>query len=992
MKFNNPVFRLSLTLALVLASLLLVANQIGLIPDSSKSVLALRKGLSEALALQFSAASHKGDLSTIRNTIRMVVERTDDIRSAAIRTTNGDLIAVAGEHLANWHPSSDGRSTPTHIQVPVYRGDDLWATVELRFAPLFADRVLMGQKITFLNLLLFISVTSLILYFLLLKRSLRELDPATVIPGRVQNAFDVLQEGVLVLDNKEQIVMANHSFASFFNKTPQEMIGVKGSELGWKNITTNDQFKQLPWIKILREGREYESASLRLIDYQENEVKFSVNATPLMDNGSTIRGCLLTFDDITQLEEKNFELTHVIHKLKLANEVIKRKSKALEDLATRDPLTRCLNRRSFGEKIERLFAAAKQKKAELSCIMTDIDFFKSVNDNYGHAAGDEVLKDVSSILRDCCRKVGHVGRYGGEEFCIVLPLCSLEKAAGLAEKMRKTVAEKDCSGVKTSISLGVASLVSNANTFEALIDQADKALYTAKKSGRNRVIAWGKDSLEDQKITENAMPSQNPHSHEPAAEDSPKLRKRIKELEGLLKKRDLEIEHYKSYDYKTGMPNRGVFEERIDNEIIRAERQDQLFSVLLVSIGTIERVYETWGNATALQLIKACSDRLNDTIRRDVDTVAVFGKKAARPTVSMLTETDFGVLLSDIQQVDNVTWVMKRILDAFEKPFTIRGQEVFVSTYFGVSVFPHDGKTVESLTNSAINACHYARGRNGEGKSRYAFACPDFNKNAERAMEIENALHQAIDNNELELYYQPKVDPLTGMIRGFEALLRWQSKKLGNVSPGIFIPIAERSGLINQIGDWVIESACSQLGAWLRGRVQVQPVAINVSGIQLRRPSLINKIVKTLKKNEVDHRLLELELTESSLITTGDEAFVALERIKKLGIRITMDDFGTGYSSFSYLRKIPLSCLKVDRSFVMDINKDKRANNIVASIISMAHELGLDVVAEGVEEQHQVQLLKKLGCEYLQGYFYSRPIPAHEAGLLLEKQTIAKAS
>jgi EAL domain-containing protein (putative c-di-GMP-specific phosphodiesterase class I) len=296
---------------------------------------------------------------------------------------------------------------------------------------------------------------------------------------------------------------------------------------------------------------------------------------------------------------------------------------------------------------------------------------------------------------------------------------------------------------------------------------------------------------------------------------------------------------------------------------------------------------------------------------------------------------------------------------------------------------------VEELYSSATNACSYAQKL--ERNDRYLFASKDLNDKAAKQLRIENSLHEAIENDELQLYYQPKIDSATGLIAGFEALLRWQSKRLGFVPPDQFIPIAEQSGQIIKIGEWVLYTACRQLSTWMDLGLKVHPIAVNLSGVQLRQQNLASRIAQILIEFDLDPSLLEIELTESSLVTTNDQPYAILKKIQGMGIRVTMDDFGTGYSSLSYLRKIPLSCVKIDRSFIFDLNKDENADKLVASIVSMAHELGFEVVAEGVEEKYQADHLIALGCEYLQGYYFSRPIPHDEAEKMMQNQPMALA-
>jgi diguanylate cyclase (GGDEF)-like protein/PAS domain S-box-containing protein len=874
----------------------------------------------------------------------------------------------------------------------VFRKNENWATVEIRFAPLWTKNLASGFSNSFVGLLAFVALSGFLCYFFVMKRTLRVLDPAAVIPERVQKAFDVLQEGILILDDKEQIVMANRSFSNLFGKSSAAMIGLKGSELGWLDYQNPKQISQLPWFKVLQDGKEHKGASLSLLNSLGGKIKLAVNAAMVTDSAGKCRGTLVTFDDITQMEEKNFELNDLVEKLQLANEESQAKSQELETLANCDPLTLCLNRRSLARDFDALFTQAKAGGGHLSCIMVDIDFFKSVNDRYGHATGDLVIMAVADVLKTCTRDSDLVGRYGGEEFCVVLPNLYLDKAAQIAERIRQVIEKKSCSGVKITVSLGVASLESNTNKPDELINQADKALYAAKKSGRNRVVTWGKDFTSVAEVDNGAEFQQRVSQSENSTiidMDQSQLQRRVLELEGLLEKRTLELEHYEMYDFKTGLPTRSLFEDRIGHEIARGKRKNYLVAVLSMTIDTIKRIHETLGYKAAEQLVKVCGQRLNDVLRENIDMVALVENFKVTSTVSLINQTEFGILLTDIKQIDHITWVMKRLLDAFEKPFQIKGNEIYTSAYFGVSIFPHDGQTVDELYSSATNACNYAQKLNG--KDRYFFSSQSLNEMAVNQLKIENSLHEAIANDELQLHYQPKIEAATGRIAGFEALLRWQSARLGFVPPDKFIPVAEQSGQIDGIGDWVLYNACRQLRTWMDIGLEVGSIAVNMSGVQLRQQNLANRIQNILDEFDIKTHLIEIELTESSLVDFHDTSLTVLRQIEEMGIRVTMDDFGTGYSSLSYLRNIPLSGLKIDRTFISDINKDENADKLVASIVSIAHGLGLEVVAEGVEEKYQADYLIALGCEYLQGYYFSRPIPQSEVGDILQKQPMGPA-
>jgi diguanylate cyclase (GGDEF)-like protein/PAS domain S-box-containing protein len=990
MMLKSPTFRLSFVLLLLSLNLLLLAHVLGFFPDTDKSALEMRKSLCESLALQFSTAAEAGEFQTIQQTLRALVERNDEILSAAIRITGGKLIAVAGEHLAYWKAPKDGKSSPTQVQVPVFLNNKKWGTVEIRFTPLWTNQLARGPFNSFIGLLVFFGLSGSLCFFFVIKRTLRELDPSAVIPERVQRAFDVLQEGVLILDEKEQIVMANIAFASLCGKSSSDMIGLKGSELGWMNYHGRQQDDPLPWFKALQDGKEHRGALLTLLNQHGEKIKLTVNVTVVADADGKARGTLLTFDDITQLEEKNFELGHTIEKLQLANDEIQQKSRELKFLAERDPLTQCLNRRSMSLSYGAMFSKAKRDGTPLSCLMADIDFFKSVNDRYGHAVGDEVIKAVADVLRAGTRDSDLVGRYGGEEFCVVLSNLSRAKTGDVAERIRNTIENRTCAGIKITLSLGVAFLDAGTAGPDELINQADKALYAAKKSGRNRVVLWGCDTdpptgndvaNQDQAVAPSTEKGTDPEN------DFSYWQHRVRELEGQLEKRILELQHYDMYDSHTGLPTRALFEDRIGREIVRCKRQNSLVAVLSMNIDAVKRIQEAFGYKAAEQLVSDCGQRLAGVLREKIDTVAAVQNHSGMSTVSMINPAEFGILLSDITQVDHVTWVMKRMLDTFERPFLIKGNEIHASACFGVSIYPHDGQTVEELCCSAINACNHAQKL--AGPERYLFSSRRLNEMAVEQLNIENALHHALQNEEFQIYYQPKVSAANGRTIGYEALLRWQHKDLGIVLPGQFIPVAEQSGLINRIGDWVIYNTCRQFRNWMDVGPEVGSIAINVSGVQLRQADLADRIESILGEFNIDSCQIEIELTESSLIDTHDQSLANLRRFKEKGLRITLDDFGTGYSSLSYLRKMPLSGLKIDRSFVADIGKDENANKLIVCIIAIAHELGLEVTAEGVEQKHQVDYLTEAGCEYLQGYYFSAPMPQedvahHERSQLME--------
>ncbi len=474
MRFT-PAVRISLGLVSLTVSLLLLGKFIGFAPDRTKAVLESRKNFSETLAIQFSAAAQRNDLSMIKATLQYFAKTDNDINSAAVRAVGGNLLAEAGNHLANWKSRSDGKSTATHVQIPIFQGKKRWATVEISFKPLWVGNIKSGFKNSYFSLILFVACTGFAGYFFLMKRTLRELDPSAVVPARVQSAFDVLKEGVLILDEKEHIVLANASLAKVLGKSTTELIGFKGSELGWRESKTAQAKDSLPWMRVLGGESSLFGVQLKLNRRNRQPVTFSVNVAPVLDGKGNRRGVLVTFDDITELEEKNLELNQTVNKLQITTEEVQIKNKELEFLASHDPLTHLLNRRSFNREFDSVFTKTQLLGGELSCIMCDIDHFKAVNDRYGHATGDKVIKMVAALMKNNCRDTDLVGRYGGEEFCIVLPGHDVEQAGIIANRIRLAIKDETSTGVTVTMSFGISSLKFNAPEPSELTNQADKA-------------------------------------------------------------------------------------------------------------------------------------------------------------------------------------------------------------------------------------------------------------------------------------------------------------------------------------------------------------------------------------------------------------------------------------------------------------------------------------------------------------------------------------
>jgi diguanylate cyclase (GGDEF)-like protein len=482
---------------LVTCCILLVGELAGLVPGRSKAILDARKQLCEALAVQYAREAQRGDWAAIRSSMNQLLRRNEAVRSVGLRAADGTLLVHAGDHLTAWEAPPGVKSTPTHAQVPVYRGDRLWGTVEVRFAPVSVGGVAALWTSPIGRLILFVALLGFVAYLVFLRRTLRHLDPSSVIPARVRLVLDTLAEGVVLLDRDDRIALANDAFASRLERGADDLIGERLSRLAWKSTVGSPiASRNLPWSTALRNGQRSTGTSLGLDVAGKERCTFVVNSSPIVDERGVRRGALATFADVSQLEEKKLELERTLGDLRKSQEEIRLQNEELTVLATLDPLTACLNRRSFMEIFEREFRAAQRGEMQLHCIMVDLDRFKEVNDVHGHGAGDRSLEVVAALLGTTLRPADAICRWGGEEFCIMLVDRDWAEAQAEAEFARRRVEEMDQDaaslpeGLRLAVSIGLASMETGPSTVLEFIEQADRALYVSKQRGRNRVTLY----------------------------------------------------------------------------------------------------------------------------------------------------------------------------------------------------------------------------------------------------------------------------------------------------------------------------------------------------------------------------------------------------------------------------------------------------------------------------------------------------------------------
>jgi diguanylate cyclase len=430
-----------------------------------------------------------------------------------------------------------------------------------------------------------------------------------------------------------------------------------------------------------------------------------------------------------------------------------------------------------------------------------------------------------------------------------------------------------------------------------------------------------------------------------------------------------QLRHLATHDALTGLPNRVLLDDRLQQAIAHADRDKRSFAVLVCDLDRFKLINDSLGHRAGDELLQEVARRLL-TVVRTADTVARFGGD------------EFVLIGTSIGDAEDAAGLAARVMDALQPPVRISTIDIHTSPSIGIAMYPDDGASMETLLAHA-DAAMYSAKQHGRGNfRRYA---PGMDAGTEERVQFESDLHSAVTQNQFELHYQPKVDTRTGEVRSAEALIRWAHPTRGIISPADFIPLAEECGLIGAIGGWVIREACRQMRAWQLDGVPTLRVSVNLSASQFRDSGLVDSIRRALDDADLQARFLEVELTESAVMSDPEKSIAILEQLSAMGVLVSVDDFGTGYSSMSYLRRFPIDKLKIDRVFIDEIVSRPEDASIVRAIVSLAHSLRLKVVAEGVETPAQLDFLKTAGCDEYQGYHFSRPLPAADFERLIRE-------
>ncbi|HEX9172191.1 MAG TPA: diguanylate cyclase [Telluria sp.] len=622
----------------------------------------------------------------------------------------------------------------------------------------------------------------------------------------------------------------------------------------------------------------------------------------------------------------------------------------INELAIRDELTGSHNRRHMLGLIEREKQRSDRHGRRFCLCLLDIDFFKRINDTYGHAAGDTVLRAFAQTVQGQVRGGDSFGRYGGEEFLLMLPETAAPEALQLAERVRASIERLRCadsgSEIVLTVSIGVAEYRSGEPIAQT-VGRADEALYLAKSGGRNRVLCHGDKDVPLQLAV--AAPEQ----------DLGATLGRM--LDGA------------QCDPLTGLLNRRMLRDRLRHAMERAKRSRRMVAVLLLNINKFKEVNDALGCEAGDAILTQAGAMIRGCLR-EADTISRWGGD------------EFIAVLEDLAFESDAQQVAEKILDRFGLPLEVGGRECFVTLSVGIAAYPAPACDLDALLKRADIAMRRAKSW-GENSVQVYAAVAGAPPNERLA--LKNGLRDALGASQLFLEYQPQVDLVTRRVVGVEALLRWQHPLYGRIDPGRFIPLAEETGMIVPIGDWVLRTACAQNRAWRDAGLPEVKTAVNLSARQLKHPGLVGRVLQIVADSGIPPHCLDLEITEGMLIDDLEGNRAIMSQLRDCGVLVSIDDFGTGYSSLNYLSELPVDILKMDALFVRRLGGKGgpgRSYAIAEAIVNMAHRLDLKVIAEAVETPEQLAELRSMFCDEAQGYLFDRPLHPDAVGMLLANQ------
>ena len=616
-------------------------------------------------------------------------------------------------------------------------------------------------------------------------------------------------------------------------------------------------------------------------------------------------------------------------------------------------------------------------------IMTGLDDVKSIATAYDAGATDFVTKPWNALV------LSHRVRYMLRASQAVAEL--LEREMSLAEAQRiarlgnwqwNLSSNRFTASTQTLRILGIQDdPASTTLSFDAFLGHIHEADRRAVESGIRQAIATGAPFRQDHRVHVPTGDMRIVHHYaEVAFEQGGAATSVVGTIQDITdqKKTEAQIHFLSNYDRLTQLPNRQLFQDRVAQALATQKRHDLQGAVLLINLDRFQRINDTLGPKCGDEMLREVAERLLHCVRHS-DSVSRHDDQEPT-TLSRLGGDEFTILLTHLSSAQNATKVAQRIQEALAVPFEVENRPVVITASIGIALLGQDGEDVDTLLRNAEAAMHAAQ---DQGRNTYQFYSKSMNVALAERLSLETDLRQAIDKGEFLLHYQPQVDIRRWEIVGVEALIRWPHPERGMVSPMSFIPLAEEIGLIDQIGQWVLRTACAQQVTWSACGLGNITIAVNLSAVQFQQAALLDTIRTIVRETGVDPARMELELTESTAMQQAENAVGTFNQLKEMGFSLSIDDFGTGYSSLAYLKRFPIDTIKIDRAFVKDLDTESEQAAIAIAIIAMAHGLKLRVLAEGVETQPQLDILRDQGCDAIQGYYFSQPLPAERVEQLI---------
>jgi diguanylate cyclase (GGDEF)-like protein len=619
--------------------------------------------------------------------------------------------------------------------------------------------------------------------------------------------------------------------------------------------------------------------------------------------------------------------------------------------------------------------------SEVPVIMvTGMDDIESINQAYESGANDFISKPINWPI------LGHRARYVLRSAQEARQLRELqEKQAAIVRAMPDMIFLMDRHGVHLDYKAGFG-----AEPYVPAHDFLGRKVSEVLPSEVAEVILLGVERASEHGDLQSvvyklSMPDGIHHYEGRIAPSGPETVVMVVRDITLQKLNEEKIRRLAYFDTLTGMPNRVSFLEKLDLELLRASRANRQVALLFLDLDGFKRVNDTLGHSAGDYLLQAVAARFKEKLRAG-DLVARPALEEAGLHLARLGGDEFTVVLPDLEGTQTVSMVAERLQALLARPFRISGQEIVVTASIGIAIFPEDGDDAATLLKHADTAMYHAK---EQGRNNWQLYDKSLTTETMVRIQLENDLRKGLQRDEFRLFYQPQVSADDGTIVGIEALIRWQHPEHGLVSPAQFIPVAEDSGLIVAIGDWVLRTACQQLRSWQAMGLATPRVAVNVSARQLRAHDFLGSVAAIIAETGIEPNQVELELTESILMEPEARRIDGFHRLRALGVHFSIDDFGTGYSSLSYVKRFPIGMLKIDQSFVRGLPGSADDAGITTAIIAMAHSLGLEVIAEGVETRAQLEFLRQANCQKIQGYLFSRPRPPDEVEALLRRGSIS---